>query len=464
MPQAPRILVIEDTTNMAVLYLQYLRDAGYEADFAATGGEGLSLMSQHTYNAVLLDLHLPDMYGIDVLVKLRESYPSIPVLLVTAYGSVDGAVDAMRFGAFDFIMKPFPASRLTTTVQKALEYLDLSKELTGLRRDMHQEQFQNFIGNSPVMQAVFRQIESVAASKAAVFIMGESGTGKELVANAVHRTSPRAPKPFVAINCAAVPRDLMESELFGHVKGAFTNADKDRDGAIKCADGGTLFLDEVCEMSPDLQAKLLRFLQNGAYSPVGSNVVHRADIRIVSATNRDPEREVEDGRFREDLFYRLHVVPIEVPPLRAREDDIALLANHFLKFYAGQERKDFTRFDAEVLALFMRFEWPGNVRQLENLVHQIVVMHENAEVVTADMLPEGLRESMHDLTEQPGFIPFLVQPLWKIEKETILKALKASRNDVPRAAAMLEVSPSTIYRKLQTWRISGDSIALGLMH
>ncbi|MBI3420089.1 MAG: sigma-54-dependent Fis family transcriptional regulator [Proteobacteria bacterium] len=456
---ATRVLVIEDTASMASLYVNYLQSIDFEADIAGEGKLGLAMLNKKPYQAVVLDLHLPDMEGLELLSQLRRAYEDMAIIIVTAHGSVDGAVEAIKLGAFDFIMKPFPAKRLQTTVQKALEHRKMQRELTELRREVYLENYQDFIGASPAMQAVFRQIEAVASSKANIFITGESGTGKELVARAIHRASPRAPKPFVALNCAAIPRELMESEIFGHVKGAFTGATQDRKGAASAADGGTLFLDEVCELPTELQAKILRFIQTGTFSPVGGQD-QKSDIRILCATNRNVQREVEEGRFREDLYYRLYVIPIELPALRDREDDVITLANHFLKRFAAQEKKDFAGFEPEVLSLFLQYDWPGNVRQLENLIQQIVVMRDGP-LVEAYMLPETMRGGRPQVHIEPvqGFTPFVVKPLWKIEKEAILKALKASHNDVPRAAALLEVNPSTIYRKLQAWKENGGGEA-----
>ncbi len=456
---APRVLIIEDTSSMAALYTRYLQGIGYEADSAGEARPALAMMAQRPYEAVVLDLHLPDIDGLEVLRCLRQDYEDVPVVIVTAYGSIHGAVNAMKLGAFDFITKPFAASRLQTTLTKALEDRKLRRELGELRREVYQENYQDFVGSSAAMQALFRQIEAVAPSKASIFITGESGTGKELVAHALHKASPRAPKPFVAINCAAIPRELMESEIFGHVKGAFTSAASDRKGAAAKADGGTLFLDEICEMPPDMQVKLLRFIQTGSFTPVGSDTPQKSDLRIVSATNRDVHQEVEEGRFREDLFYRLYVVPLELPPLRERENDVVMLAQHFLKRFSAQEGKNFTSFEPEVISFFLQADWPGNVRQLENLIQQIVVLQQDP-VVTMDMLPNHLKPPETETPAAEGnFIPFLVKPLWQIEKEAIQKALRASYNDVPRAAALLEVSPSTIYRKLQAWKTDVAAVA-----
>lgn len=453
MPSAKRLLIIEDTANMAALYKNYLKIAGYESDIAEDGQKGLAMLSQNAYDGVILDLHLPDMHGLEILKHIRKHYDDLPVIVITGYGSISVAVESMRLGAHDFITKPFSASRLNTKVHIALEHQSMKRELKELRRSVYQSGYQHFIGSSPVMQAVFRQIEAVAPSKASVFISGESGTGKELVAEAIHRASPRVPKSFIAMNCAAIPNDLLESELFGHVKGAFTGATQDRKGAAAVADGGTLFLDEVCEMAPELQAKILRFVQTGTFTPVGSTEVEKVDVRIICATNRNAAEEVAAGRFREDLYYRLHVIPLEVPPLRERDGDVIELANAFLKRYAAEEGKHFESFDPSVIALFRSYEWPGNVRELQNVIQQVVLMGIGP-VVTFDMLPETLRTA--EFGEEGKKTPaedFVIQPLWMIEKDAIMKAIKACQDDVPSAAAMLEISPSTIYRKLHAWRI-----------
>lgn len=448
-----RILIIEDTATMAALYVKYLETKKYAADVAENGRNGLTLISKNAYDAIVLDLNLPDMNGMEILKHVKQHFAHIPVIVITAYGSIGTAVDAMRIGAFDFIMKPFASARLNATVDLALEHNKLKTELTELRRTLYQEGYHKIIGTSPVMQAVFRQIDAVAPSKASVFISGESGTGKELVAEAIHRSSPRSAHHFIALNCAAIPKDLLESEIFGHVRGAFTGADVSRRGAAALADGGTLFLDEICEMDMNLQAKILRFIQTGTYSPVGTSEMERADIRFICATNRNALAEVEAGRMREDLYYRLHVIPLELPPLRDREDDILEIATSFLKRFSLEERKAFTRFDDDVVKIFRTYDWPGNVRQLENLIRQVVVMNQG-EAVTLAMLPENFKKektliSVHRGAEHNQ----LVKPLWQVEKDTVMRALKASQNDIPRAAALLEVSPSTIYRKLQAWKL-----------
>lgn len=456
-----RILLIEDTVPLAKLYIEFLRVDAHEVVHCTRGGEALEAAAASPPDAVILDLKLPDMDGLEVLQALHARDASVSVVIVTAHGSIDLAVEAMKLGAFDFIVKPFNADRLNLTLRNALERRTLARMVEGYRKDLDRGRFHGFIGSSPEMQAVYRTIESVAASRANVFITGESGTGKEVAAQAIHRASPRRDGAFVALNCAAIPKDLLESEIFGHVKGAFTGAAGDRPGAALLADGGTLFLDEICEMPFDLQSKLLRFVQTGTVNPVGSGREERVDVRFVAATNRDPLAEVQAARFREDLYYRLHVIPLALPPLRDRGDDVIEIARSFLFDYAREEGKVLAAFTPEVEARLRAYDWPGNVRQLQNVIRNVVVLNDGAQV-TLDMLPPmggpdasaascaacGLPSA--DLPEGDD----AVQPLWQVEKEMIRKALRLTGDDVPRAALMLEISPSTIYRKLQQWRIA----------
>jgi DNA-binding NtrC family response regulator len=393
---------------------------------------------------------------------------------MTAHGSINTAVDAMRGGAYDFLVKPFTADRLTVTVKNALERQHLAKTLENLKDDFSTDKgFCSFVGSSLPMQAVYRILDTAAQSKATVFVTGESGTGKELCAEAVHKRSPRKKGSFVAINCGAIPKDLMESEIFGHVKGAFTGAVSDRDGAASRADGGTLFLDEICEMDMSLQTKLLRFIQTGTFSKVGSDKVEKVDTRFVCATNRDPLKEVEDGNFREDLYYRLHVIPVMLPPLRERDGDVIELARFFLKEFTAEEGKDFTGFDNHAEHTLRHYHWPGNVRQLQNVVRNAVVLNVGT-VLTKDMLPPPLNthqvlRAPHDVAAQPVPSPEQsaepapaapavdalqgddIRPLWIVEKEVIEHAIALCDGNIPRAAAALEISPSTIYRKKMSW-------------
>jgi DNA-binding NtrC family response regulator len=401
------------------------------------------------------------MDGMDILKHIHEQSLPCSVLIITAHGSVDVAVDAMRYGAFDFLTKPFDAKRLLVTFRNALKQHQLQEVLATYKENYDRNEYYGFIGSSLVMQGVYRMIESAAPSNATVFITGESGTGKEVCADALHQQSPRAKGPFLAINCAAIPRDLMESEIFGHVKGSFTGALSDRQGAASQANGGTLFLDEICEMDLDLQSKLLRFIQTGSFQKVGGSQLEKVDVRFVCATNKDPLKEVEEGRFREDLYYRLHVIPIALPSLREREEDVLLIANRLLSEYADEEGKLFKQFSAEAEDILSRYDWPGNIRQLQNVIRNLVVLN-NAEIVTPGMLPAPVGIGCAPI---PTPLPLsasvqqndgdantrTVRPLWLVEKEVIEQAIAGCEGNIPKAAGLLEISPSTIYRKKQGW-------------
>lgn len=462
-----RILLIEDTVPLAKLYIEFLRADAHEVVHCTRGREALDAAAASPLDAVILDLKLPDMDGLEVLQALHARDPSVSVVIITAHGSIDLAVEAMKLGAFDFIVKPFNADRLNLTLRNALERRTLARMVEGYRKDLDRGRFHGFIGSSPEMQAVYRTIESVAASRANVFITGESGTGKEVAAQAIHRASPRRDRAFIALNCAAIPKELLESEIFGHVKGAFTGAAGDRPGAALLADGGTLFLDEICEMPVELQSKLLRFVQTGTVSPVGSGREERVDVRFVAATNRDPLAEVQAGRFREDLYYRLHVIPLALPPLRDRGDDVIEIARSLLIDYAREEGKSLVAFAPEVEARLRAHDWPGNVRQLQNVLRNVVVLNDGPQVVL-EMLPPltgaggiGMDAGAGNPAGGEPAEDGAVLPLWQVEKEMILKALRLSGDDVPRAALMLEISPSTIYRKLQQWRAADGAATQG---
>ncbi len=456
-----KVLLVEDSPSLAVVYKEYLREQDYQVVHVDTGKAALEAIDTDIPDAILLDLQLPDMNGMDILGEVKTRALPTAVIVITAHGSVDVAVEVMQAGAFDFVEKPFTADRLIVTLENALKRQDLEEIVDLYRRD----HFHEFVGASLPMQSVYQIISSAAASKATVFVTGESGTGKEVCAHAIHQESPRRDKPFVALNCAAIPRDLMESEIFGHTKGAFTGAVTAREGAAARADGGTLFLDEICEMDMDLQSKLLRFIQTSSFQKVGSNKLQSVDVRFVCATNRDPMEEVKAGRFREDLYYRLHVIPVELPPLRQREDDVILIARYLLKTYTHEENKRFERFTPETESILRTFDWPGNVRQLQNVIRNIVVLNDQ-DVVTPSMLPPPLSEISTSMTAvasrtesltgenplTPGSADSItIQPLWKIEKQVIEHTIEYCDGNIPKAAALLEISPSTIYRKRQQW-------------
>jgi len=459
-----RILIIEDTLPLLTVYSLYLRNAGFEVIAVDTGTKGLEQLRNNLPSVVVLDLGLPDTTGIDILKQIRDQGLKTSVVVTTNNASLSTAVEAMRLGAFDYVVKPFTADRLTATVKNASEHQSLKAEVQIYRSQIARDGFQGFIGASLPMQAVYRIIESAATSKATVFICGESGTGKEVCASAIHSASSRATAPFVALNCAAIPRDLMESEIFGHVRGAFTGATADRVGAAAQANGGTLFLDEICEMSIELQSKLLRLIQNGSYQQVGSGKTETADIRFVCATNRNPAEEVRLGRFREDLFYRLHVIPIEIPPLRERGKDVLLIARSLLARFSQEEGRKFKGFSEVAEAALAAHTWPGNVRELQNVIRRAVVLNEG-ETLEADMLPleagfaaaprfrPEAQTSVRSLfggiseTKSAGTVSSRIHPLWQVERDAIIHALAACEGNVTRAAAFLEVGVSTLYRK-----------------
>ena len=461
-----KILLVEDSPSLSIVYQEYLREQDYQVVHVETGKAALQAIAAEIPDAILLDLQLPDMNGKDILDEVNARALPTAVIVITAHGSVDIAVEVMQAGAFDFVEKPFTADRLFVTLDNALKRQDLEEIVDLYRRDHYHE----FIGASLPMQSVYQIISSAAASKATVFVTGESGTGKEVCAHAIHNESPRRDQPFVALNCAAIPRDLMESEIFGHTRGAFTGAVTAREGAAARADGGTLFLDEICEMDMDLQSKLLRFIQTSSFQKVGSNTLQTVDIRFVCATNRDPIEEVRAGRFREDLYYRLHVIPVVLPPLRQREDDVILIARHLLKSYTLEENKCFERFTPETEVILRNFDWPGNVRQLQNVIRNIVVLNDH-ETVTPSMLPPPLSEiSASTATAALAGLPadqvaagsvssaaMTIQPLWKIEKQVIEETIEHCDGNIPKAAALLEISPSTIYRKRQQWESAATS-------
>ncbi|MDD7909223.1 sigma-54 dependent transcriptional regulator [Pseudovibrio exalbescens] len=517
--QPADILIVEDTYALLQTYKAYLKQEEARVRGVETGQQAMEEIQAAVPDVIVLDVNLPDMHGIDVLKAIRAEGLTSEVVVITGQASVNLAVEAMREGAFDFIMKPFSADRLRTTIRNALERRELSELGSKVEGPDQEQGLSNIIGKSESMQAVYRMLRAVAPTNASVFIRGESGTGKELCAEAVHQLSKRSTGPMVTINCAAIPKDLLESEIFGHIKGAFTGATSDRKGAALSADKGTLFLDEVCEMDLSLQSKLLRFLQEKQVQRVGEDRLRDADVRIVCATNRDPVAEVAAGRFREDLYYRLHVVPIDLPPLRNRGMDILLMARHFLGAYAQEDGKRFTRFSPEAEQALMAFSWPGNIRQLQNVLRSAVVLNDG-DVLERYMLPPDIAEGSvrslpksqpsagHRVAESPAHpslhangdensgvsppsygheagaahaplrqqgevaqqspltLPFQsesrdasrILPLETVIRLTIEDAIDRCNGSIPRAAAALEVSPSTIYRRLQAWELE-DQVA-----
>jgi DNA-binding NtrC family response regulator len=452
------ILLIEDTPSLRLVYESVLRNAGHTVRSEASAEAGLKAFKASRPPVVLLDLMLPDRDGLDLMEEMLSLRPETAVIVVTANGSINKAVGAMRKGAHEFLVKPFDEQRFLAAVDNALRSVaTIAPAAPGTQADRPPGEF---VGGSEPMRKVYDRIRSAARSMATVFITGESGTGKELCAQAVHDLSNRARGPFVPINCGAIPSELLESEVFGHVKGSFTGAIADKPGAAASADGGTLFLDEICELDPNLQTKLLRFLQTSTIQPVGAARPRKVNVRIVCATNRDPQEAVRQGRFREDLYYRLHVVPIHLPPLRERGEDIALIADMALERFAREEGRSFRAIDPEVRSLFRNFRWPGNVRQLLNVMRNVVVLNDGP-VVTRSMLPfemHHLMETGAGATAGGDGPPAVTldglvgRTLAEVERMVIEATLARHGGSIPKAARTLDVAASTLYRKIEGWK------------
>lgn len=421
-----RILIVEDSVSLARSYKVFLEEEGHELEWAASVGEARAF-SWNDFDAILLDLKLPDADGIDLIPEIQSMTRAPVIIVITSDGSISTAVNAVRKGAYDFLVKPFSQARLVTTLDKALDCRQLRQKVELLEDTFDRENFYGFIGRSLAMQAVYRIIEQAAKSDADVFVTGESGTGKELAAQALHKSSKRAAEPFVALNCAAIPKDLVESELFGHKKGAFTGATQTRDGAITRAEGGTLFLDEICEMDIGLQAKLLRVIQSRTFHVVGGDNAKLANIRIVAATNREPLEAVRLGLLREDLYFRLNVIPVRLPALCERDEDVIEIANHFLKIFNDSEEKTFESISEGAVKSLCQHAWPGNVRELQNRMRQAIVLNDGP-LLTSSMLDlvkcdigEDLAGTtdidMLDTSENSSWPEQLPEKLWQIEKK-----------------------------------------------
>ncbi len=454
------ILIIEDSQSVAQTCKLQLEPLGHRILLAETGHDALAQLRENIVDCVLLDLTLPDMNGMEILRETRQ-WPSPPsVVVTTANAAMSVAIEAVKLGAFDYLVKPFAAARLVTTVTNALSNTQLKREVETFRRTVENAEFGEFIGRSLPMQRVYRTIQAAASSSASVFITGESGTGKELAAQALHRFSPRASKGFVALNCGAIPSDLLESTIFGHVKGAFTGAVSDQEGAAGRADGGTLFLDELGEMDMGLQTKLLRFIQTSSYERVGEGRTRQADIRFIAATNRDPMEAVRSGKLREDLFYRLFVIPLELPPLRDRGEDILLIARKFLTDFAAEERKSFRSFNPEAEALLLTYPWPGNVRQLQNVIRNAVVLNDGPVLLDtmlslfAETRAENETVGAQSPAAPPADLPVASSGIMKLadmERQYTERAIELCGGNIQLAARRLGISSSTIYRKKQGW-------------
>jgi len=450
------LLLIEDTSSLAMVYRSVLEKAGHEVTACDTIAQAREQMQRQSFSVILLDLTLPDGDGMELMGDLLKG--GSKVIVITANGSINRAIEAMREGAFDFLVKPFDEKKLLGAVENAIHVQAAAPSRPQREAYEPKTEFHGFLGDSEPMQQIYRMIGNIGRSSATVFITGESGTGKEVAAKAIHAVSNRAKKPFIPLNCGAIPADLMESEVFGHLKGSFTGAIATKIGAAEAASGGTLFLDEICEMDLSLQTKLLRFLETSKIQPVGAVVAKSVDARILCASNRDPLEEVKAGRFREDLYYRLHVVPMHMPPLRARGEDINLIAGAILKRFADEEGREFERISPEVQRIFAGFAWPGNVRQLLNVLRNIVVLHNGSHVVP-EMLPAEIMgnaclpvEPSAPVRTDCDVDQFVGLTLAQFERAFVEATILECNGSVPEAARMLDVSPSTLYRKRESWR------------
>jgi DNA-binding NtrC family response regulator len=453
MSRSGRILVVDDEVNARTALAELLRDEGFDVETAADAFKALGKYETFSPHIVIADLKMPGMDGIELVQKLRALEDAPAVIVMPAFGAVATAVEAMRAGAAEYLTKPINSDELLVVVDKVMEHVELKRETRQLRARLRDRVApNNIIGSSPPMQRVFEIVDQVAPSKATVLITGESGTGKELVANAIHQRSPRANGPFVKLHCAALAETLLESELFGHERGAFTGAMARKDGRFSIADGGTLFLDEIGEISPSVQVKLLRFLQEHEFERVGGTQTIRVDVRLIAATNRNLVEEVKAGRFREDLFYRLNVVTIDMPPLRDRKTDIPALGKFFLDRYTRDNAKQIEGFSPQTMELLMSYDWPGNVRELENAIERAVVLT-NTKLVEPRHLPPNVRPTL----TPAGMPPIPGSTLAELEKYAILETLKQTGGSTSKAAEILGISVRTIQYRLHDYNVAPRS-------
>jgi two-component system response regulator AtoC len=448
------ILLVDDEPKLRDVLTVGLNDLGYRTLTAASGREALDIVQREDVDLVLTDLRMPGIGGRELLQEIKRIRPALPVVLMTAYSTVKDAVQVIKEGAFDYIGKPFEMDELTATIENALRLYDVLRDNQRLRKELEQRHsFDTLIGNSPAFRAVIKSITEVCESRANVLLTGESGTGKEMVAQAIHYNSPRRDAPFVAINCAAIPEGLLESELFGHVKGAFTGAVANRAGRFTQADRGTLFLDEIGDMPLAIQAKILRVLQERAFEPVGSPQTRTVDVRIIAATNKNLAEAIKDGKFREDLYYRLNVFPIALPALCERLEDIPLLADHFAREVAGSMGRRFTGFTPAAVQAMQAYGWPGNIRELQNCVERAIIVAHNEQIDVPD-LPRYLFERPTGESRPAGLPSNLDEELERIERGHLLEALRQAEGVQVKAAEILGISERSFWHRVKKYAIS----------
>ncbi|MBI5644098.1 MAG: sigma-54-dependent Fis family transcriptional regulator [Deltaproteobacteria bacterium] len=457
--RTPKVLIIDDEPLMRMSISDALKSEGFSVKETGLGKEGITLFRDYSFDVVITDLRLPDLDGIEVLKACKRYSPDTMVILITAHGSVDTAVEAMKYGAYDYITKPFSMDEMLLMVKRLIRYKDLEEENFLLKEQVEgRYNFSGIIGQSERMKELFENVKTVSHTDSTVLILGESGTGKELVANAIHYNSPRKNEPFVKISCAALPETLLEAELFGYEKGAFTGAVKQKKGRFELANKGTFFLDEIGEISQTIQVKLLRVLQEKKIDRLGGTETLSVDVRIICATQRDLKKEVQKGTFREDLYYRLNVVPVTLPSLRERQGDIMLLANHFLKYFAEQHKKTIKGFSIEAMELLLKYNFPGNVRELENAVERAVVMGKTEEIQPWD-LPEEIT-NMGDcfkVIQNMQNYEHLSKAIKDFERQYITKVLEETKGNKSLAAKLLGVSRKTLWEKCKILEIVKDA-------
>jgi two-component system NtrC family response regulator len=447
--KAPKILVVDDEEHLRRVLQVQLQQIGYHVETAPNGAEALGMLERDQFVLMLVDMRMPAMSGLDLLKRVRADYPEVIVIILTAYGTIETAVEAMRAGAYDYIAKPVHPDELRLVVDRALEHARLVEEVTVLRASLDSKYgFEHIIGRSDVLLSVLDMATRAARSQSTVLIQGETGTGKELLARAIHFNSPRRDRPFVTINCGAIPRELLESELFGFRRGAFTGALENKRGKLEMADGGTLFLDEIGELPLELQAKLLRLIQQGEIDKIGAVEPIKVDVRVVAATHRNLQKMVEEGGFREDLYYRLAVIPLNLPPLRDRADDIQELVQVFFEQSKRKHGRHGMVLSPALLPYFSRHRWPGNIRELENVIERLVVLSRSDEILLSD-LPEALRRERPIISDLQLELPPQGINLEALEKELILRALQRFNGNQTHAAQYLDISRKTLIYRME---------------
>ncbi|MBI1820271.1 MAG: sigma-54-dependent Fis family transcriptional regulator [Nitrospirae bacterium] len=449
----PRILIVEDDASVSKMLVELLNKSGYQTEATSNGQDALDLVKSSLFHLYLVDLYLPGINGLEVLKSLRKIDSEAVIVLLTGFGTIESAVDAMKAGAYEFVSKPFQKDLVLVLIKKALDYYQLKHEHQILKKTVQEKyRFENIIGNGPAMQKVFEMIEKVTSSGSTILIQGESGTGKEVIAKTIHFNSPRRENPLVPINCGAIPESLLESELFGHEKGAFTGATSSRLGRFELAHGGTLFLDEISEMPLPLQVKLLRVLQEREFERVGGTKTIHVDVRIIAATNQDLEEAVLGKRFRKDLFYRLNVIPINVPPLREHKEDILLLIDHFMRKFKEKNGRNIQDISKEAQKLLLEYPWPGNIRELENLVERLITLKQEGQI-TVDDLPEKCREKESSIYLSHFQFPEeginFTKVVTEFEIHLFHQALTKANGIKNKAAQLLQLNRTTLVERLK---------------